>query len=211
MDGNAAPRLLPDSVTSLQVDTLLRVTAQYSALVFFGGERTEEPNGNCLTSAQATFINACNALDNLLTDPSRWSLGHMNRADERLEQAHALNMQFLRNQAEASKEIGTPHFRYRPALMKMESGKWMAFLGDLERDPGSCIIGIGAFPEQAVSAFDEMFSGKIPDHMVEWLNQREQALDQNLPSPPPPQKPNDTKPPLDDRTTNEPESPSGGG
>lgn len=211
MEGNPAPRLLPDSVTALQIDTLLRVSAHFSGIVFFGGERTEEPNGNCLTSAQATFINTCNALDNLLTDPSRWSLGHMNRADERLEQAHELNLQFLRNQAEASKEISTPHWRYRPALMRTDSGKWMAFLGDLERDPSSCIIGIGSFPDEAISAFDSMFSGKIPPHMVDWLNAREQALDQNLPSPPIPQKPNDTEPPLDAGTNPIPENPTGGG
>jgi len=192
----------PDSVTAAQVDTLLRVAGTLMGVLVnpmrgmdnVPGE--SDPDGCVKESAEATFINVCNRLDEIVTDPTRFSMAFQNKIEARSEEITQASLNVMNAQAAAAAEILSPHFRFRPILQKTGAGDgWIAYLGDIAGDSNNTIFGIGASPAAAIVAFDQVFSGELPVGMLEWLLLREQSLNAGIPFPSAPenQKTNEPK------------------
>jgi hypothetical protein len=192
---------MPDAVTATQVDTLLRSASTLMSMFFIPQREPENiPGANPVVmppeakiAAEVTFGNICDRLDKILTDDSRWSMEFHKTIQLHMDEQHSGHMEFLRAQSAASKELASPHFRYRPSLHKLKDGNWVAFLGDLTGDPDSVIAGTGRAPSEAVAAFDSIFEGTVPKHMVDWLIAHEQAVSQGVSSPPIPTPNENTK------------------
>lgn len=171
-----------DSVTSFQVRTLLDIAnVMAGALIAPLSEFTRaEMDGEAKLSAAATFIGACSRLDDIISDKSRWDLENHDTLEKKLSEVYTQNLAFLTAQTEAAKEVNSPHFIYRPLILKLNKPgaaiEYVAILGD-PKDLDNCIIGVGITPKQALEAFDGMFTGNMPDHLVEWLAQREAAIE----------------------------------
>jgi len=185
--------LTTNVVTSEQVELLLRTLmtmANAIAVVTHSSEDDKTPEGGAIQALEASMIQVCNRLDLITANDDRWSLQSQKESEQRLATAQNAQIDFMRAQTATAKELGTPHFRYRPTIQRLEDGTgWTAFLGDPEANPGSVIAGIGRSPEEALLNFDEIFRGHVPPHMVEWLIAHEQAVTNNTKSPPMPEAP----------------------
>jgi len=195
---NQSPKQLPnrDNVTSQQCDTLLQI-ANLMANVLAAPQRDLETEGTKLdggahTAAAHTFINACAKLDEILHAKDRFTFEPQNLIEAQYFQALKQQTLFTREQTEAIRELNTPHSRYRPDIMKLRDGNWVVVLGP-EGDLENSIVGVGTTPQQAIEAFDGVFVGSIPQHLLDYLAAREKAIDTNTPPPPFPKKRNRRK------------------
>lgn len=181
----------PDSVTGSQIDNLLRIIGTLS--MFLSNPRHEvetipgknAPPREVAESAEVTFMLVCSRLDDIVGDASRWNMDFQKQLEARAAAMQQHNVEFLRAQTQASQEIITPHFRYRPNIKKLPNGMgWIVFLGDVDNYPEQSIAGIGGNPAEAVKAFDDVFQGTLPLQMLEWLAKHEQALSEGQTPPP---------------------------
>jgi hypothetical protein len=206
----------PESVTGAQIDNLLRICGLMTN-VLCNPYREQESipgasnaPGEARDSAEATFINACSRLDDIINDKSRWSLDFQRSLEKKAEDIQVAQLKFVQAQTEAAAELKTPHFRFRPTLQKAQDGSWVAYLGDPADQTGNTIVGLGRNPAEALRSFDEIFQGTVPQVMIDWLIEHEKAQDAGLPSPPYPnsnQNQNNEQQSMDsrrDRKTNNP-------
>jgi hypothetical protein len=175
----------PDSVTGNQIDNLLRIAGTLMGILIHGRDENipgaSEPDGNVRTSAEATFINVCNRLDDIVKDPKRFNLEFQTAVDQRAQKIHEFNVGLIKAQNAAAEELQTPHFRFRPTFKRTANGiGWIALLG---HDADNVIAGIGASPEAALKAFDEVFKGDMPVEMLQFLAEREAAMNAGLQPP----------------------------
>jgi hypothetical protein len=116
----------------------------------FGGEPTAKVEAPRLVkeSAELTFIHACNRLDSILNDPTRWDHDPRNfveRAGRDIVESEVL---LRRVQAAAIAQNTRPCIQLRPLLSQV--GKvWLCVYGD--------VIGSGNTPEEAMASFDEAY------------------------------------------------------
>jgi hypothetical protein len=175
------------AATRQQIDTLLQVsglalTALASLRDLSGDEQLLE--GESLIAAENTFIRAFDRVDQILADDSRWNMAFQDQVEKDYHALAAQALEFQKAQTAASKNVGSPHFRYSPKLMKLTDGNWVALLGDPE-DLDSCLLGVGSNPAEAITAFDEVFNGNIPKHVQEWLGKQEECTDEGKENPDP--------------------------
>lgn len=120
-----------------------------------------------VTAAEVTFMTACDRLDIILKDDSRWDSKFQEQVEADYRTAMAENLASLRAQRKAAEESMSPHFRLSPQLLRMKDLAWAAVKGN-PNTPNS-IIGIGPTPEEALLAFDEAFAGRHTKFTQEWL------------------------------------------
>lgn len=180
-----------DSVTSIQVGVLLNIqSVMLTALLNAHQDQSpDDPklDGGAQSSACVTFMKACDCLDSIIEDKSRWTLEAQDLLETKLAEVYDGQVHLLKRQSEAAKEVVTPHFRYNPRILKLLDGSYAAVLGDLA-DIDNAIVGVGVTPKQALEAFDGMFDGNLPDHLLQWLKKREEAFNAGLQ---PPETPNE--------------------
>lgn len=148
--------------------------------------------GEARLAAEATLIKACARIDGILEDARRWGIDYQLSLEKlytkHFEQARKLSekqAQFImedsaraRAQKEAAEEVKSPHFQYRPSLLGLEDGSWVAFLGDPNKE-GESIIGVGASPATALKAFDLVFRGKLTPAQEKLAAERNKQTDKN--------------------------------
>lgn len=192
-----------DSVTSLQVSTLLNVGVALMGVLLHPTREHDDPkwqggkalDGGVLNSAEATFIGVCNRLDSIIADQSRWDFASQNTLEEKLAQVYSAHVEFSKAQTAVARDLMLPHRKFNPTLFKLPDGNWAAILGDLS-NLDNAIIGVGVTPALALSAFDGMVTGKLPDHLVHWLAENEaQAEQKQIPKPKAVKKPRRRKKP----------------
>lgn len=175
--------------TSNQVNTLLGVASHFWAMLNAPQNPLEEMpkagtvQGEARVAAEATFVKACDALQLILDEKPRWDFEFQLSLEKDYLEAMALNRDFLVAQKHSAQELASPHYRRSPVLHKLTDGSWMAILGDL-MDMENAIIGVGKCPQEALEAFDKMFSGIVPDSVAEFIekhtydtNEQNQQLD----------------------------------
>lgn len=179
----------PDRVTNNQIDGLLRIVSAMTGALgvthSVGLDRSEPvlPEES-RAAAELTFWAACDQLQRIIKDSKRWNMDFQKSLEARSDSLFKQQEEFLAAQVAASKEVGKPHFKYRPEMKRIGTGGWICYVGDIEKpDEGNCIIGIGPTPAEAVNAFDEQFYGTVTPYMQQWLAERErltsQGIDQN--------------------------------
>jgi len=126
-------------------------------------------------AAENTFIKVLSTFDALLDEQTRWSMAAQQKLAARFDEAHDLNMAFLRDQARFAYLTTTPHFRFKPNLVRLDDGRIVAMLGR-ENDLGNAIMGVGATVEEAMYRFDEVCRNGVPAKTAEYLEKREADL-----------------------------------
>lgn len=181
-------------VTQQQVNVLMQIAAtsmsMLGSLIHVDPDNRDHVSrvgGEARTAAESLFIKTCDQLEKIVGDSSRWDSTFQSEVEKSFREAHELQMETMTSQKEAADEILTPHFRYRPALVKMMDGTYLAFLGSVD-DLDNSICGLGANPAEAVMNFDAAFCGEIDPAIVTWLKIREQVLETGGITPPFPTK-----------------------
>jgi len=187
-----------DSVTQFQANTLLGVmgmclNALTNPMYRYSSTDEEGPKlpGEARIAVENTLIHTCERLDAVLTDSTRWDFKTQDLLESGVIEIQKAQKQLLDVQAEAIKRLDAPHMRYKPTLFRVTSGDWGAMLGD-PANLDSALVGIGRSPEEALASFDDLFKGKLPAYMVEWLAIREQTVESGEPTPPFPNKSKET-------------------
>lgn len=169
-----------DIATGNQISNLIQIGAFAMNSMLVGQNQNTEPHqdrkaldGGCKSSAESVFIKVCSKLEDLLDDSDRWNFNIQNSLEGKLEQMYDQNLLFLAEQTKSAREVNTPHFCYKPILMRLDNGQWIAYIGDLDHAEES-IVGIGITPKDALEAFDCLFTGDpMPDNLVAWLAERD--------------------------------------
>lgn len=131
----------------------------------------EEPaiDGGVVMAASQTFARACDRLDRIISDESRWQMGEQDALEAATQTMLQKNITFIETQTEASRSVTRPSFRYRPGLLRVEGG-WAAILGDTS-NLDNCVLGVGASPEAALEDFDKKFTGQLPPAVITLVKQ----------------------------------------
>jgi hypothetical protein len=169
-----------DSVTNLQVSTLLNVVMTLTGVLLNPTRENDDPNwrdrkkldGGALAAAETTFINVCSRIDEILADKTRWNFEAQNQLESEIAKVYQQQRLALKAQTEATEEISSPHRQYNPKLVKLSDSSWIAILGD-ENNLDNAIVGVGYSPAEALAAFDGMFKGDLPDSVAHWLAEHE--------------------------------------
>lgn len=156
-----------ENVTTGQIQNVLQVcNLAVTGLInpwrgFVDSDGSDNPKqSEARIALENTLIKACDRLDKILDDDQRWTIDYQKGLEDEFKKSHAENLKFLEAQRKASEEITTPHFQWRPTIMKSEDGNlFVALLGDPEK-PTEGITGIGRTPEEALEEFDKNFRGK---------------------------------------------------
>lgn len=181
--------------TSLQVNTLLQIAGCCHMILAQPPEsdyKRPELDGEVKSSVEATLIKTCAQLDNIVDDNSRWSNDVQNSIEKKLTDVYDGQLKVFETQIAVNTLMQTPHHRFHPMIFPTAEGEYVAVLGDPQHLE-EAIYGLGATPELALKAFDEVFAGNLPDNMVEWLAQREAAIKAGKQPPPAPARPKKTK------------------
>lgn len=169
-----------DTVTNLQIGTLLNIGGMLTNILLNPLRENDDSkwrglpqlDGGVLAAAEATFINLCAKLDEIIADETRFNFNSHNTLEAQLSEVYAAHLEFTRAQTSATRSIEAPHRQYNPAIMRLPDGNYIAILGSLKDLDGS-ITGYGPTPALAIEAFDGIFNGKLPDHLVEWLKKKQ--------------------------------------
>lgn len=170
-----------DSVTSTQINTLMQVLGNLSVVLLNptrdGAEGRPELDGGVVAAAEAAFIKCCTVIEDVLAEKSRWTIDMQNILEFQLGQAYDSQTEFYRSQTAMANLAQAPSTRYRPTLVPTSDGSgYIAFIGSIN-DLANSIYGVGDSPAAAMRAFDEVFAGRMPDSMVQWLAEREAAIE----------------------------------
>jgi len=147
-----------------------------------------EPHGNSIPgtradfsknaelAAEKTFIKVLDTFNQLLFDRERWSMEPQRKLAARFDEAHSLNLKYLESQAEFARLMTTPHFRFKPQILRLKDGRMLAMLGHVD-DLDNAICGVGATVEAALAAFDNTCANGVPATIAEYMQKREADLE----------------------------------
>lgn len=158
-----------DAICTQQISTVLMIMRELQPYLLAGETRDIdtgqhlELDGGAACAALTTFVKACDRLDHMLNDMSRWNLkehdGLYSAMTDHFNTASEVN----RNQIEAVKRIQSPAVRLKPQLTTI-GNEFIAFLvtSDL---PGGTIIGKGRTPQLALDDFNAAFTRLVEDQL----------------------------------------------
>jgi hypothetical protein len=189
-----------DQVTQIQIGTVLNAIATMIPLMHLRHDDIDGGimDGGTKSAVQSSLITACNRLDEIMKDNSRWGMNKHNELEKQLSNLYHEHTRVLKMQQQQIEYLSRPHARHNPQLGRMRDGSWIAVLGDIN-DIDNSIVGIGESPAKALEAFDEMFNSGVPAHLLAWIMLREAALKNNQTPP--------TKKEYDEKQTMDPNGP----
>jgi hypothetical protein len=177
---------MKDLTTRMQIDSVLQIFGMASSALSNLGRTnpwTTEDSQTAPVDSEAkieienTIRGACERLQKLMADDNRWSTAFIDRVEKNFEEATRLQLESLEAQRAGAMEVISPHFRYRPTLLRMVDGNFCAFLGDIDHMEDG-IVGVGPTPAAAIEAFDDAFRGVTNPGVLAWLKEREQTLEE---------------------------------
>lgn len=165
-----------DQITNFQINTLLNVAGLLANVLTnpmreFEGVPSPALDGGIKTSAEASFINACNRIDEIVSDPARWTFKMQEHLEYKLGEIYSREIQLKEAQLKSVNEVNSPHFLYKPTLVRLKDGTYAAILGDLN-DVDNSLVGVGLTPADAMKSFDEAFNGQPDQAMIDWLEKQ---------------------------------------
>ena len=163
----AAPN--KDNATTSQISNLLQIvgvlTACMTAAEDYQGGKLD---GGTKAAISGTIIEVCNRLGQMMGEKSRWDIGEYVGLTNEMKKMYEENTKLIVAQRAAYEDATSPHARYKPSLVKLGNGKWLAIAGDLG-NIDNALVGIGDYPEQAVEQFDALFKGKVTPELAKFL------------------------------------------
>lgn len=161
-----------EAVNAAQVSLLLNVAQSIVGCLRqpdteLGREQSPEIDGGARMAMEQTLAKACQRLDSILAEDTRWTFETQQAMEKQLSRLYEQNTSLLHAQTRLAEEAIKPHSKYHPRLIQI-NGVWCAVLGDVN-DIDNSICGIGDTPQEALAAFDGVFTGQIPPHLVKWI------------------------------------------
>lgn len=185
MKQTAIQAISREHVTSTQLTNLLNAFSITTAFLLNAHDSEHSHEGGPLdggtkAAAEVAVISICSRIESMMAEPERWSLKSHNDLETALLEAYRQTTETAKHQAQAFAGAQLPHHTFTPQFAKLNTGAWVAYYGDLA-DLDNAIVGVGETPEQAVRAFDDIFSGQTPEHLAQLLERHEQQknLDEN--------------------------------
>lgn len=177
--------MLPrETVTNLQLGMLLAVVNSLFAYNTLGdSDGKDATDGGARMIAENTLRAACDRIDKILNDDSRWDFRIQESLEAQMLLTYKQAFQFQKAQTLNANLMNTPAFRFRPTICKLIDGSWAAVLGDLTTSDGA-IIGRGHCPQAAIDDFNAVFLNGVPPEVQAHADAREQAFESGDPAPP---------------------------
>lgn len=125
---------------------------------------SKELDGGVVASASVTFANACERLDKIMADESRWDLKKTSEVQDAILKSQRTFVQKATEELEAARASQLPHRVFRPDFTR-HGDQFIAYYGNLN-DPDSLVIGSGPTPLDAVREFDAAFHKLLKSHRV---------------------------------------------
>lgn len=149
-----------EAVSNQQFDTVLNVIRELQPYLLMTQREIElgiprELDGGITSSAAATFIRACNRMDAMIDDASRWHLKENDALYEAMTKHFTSASENAQKQIETLIDTSRPSHQLKPTFTVVK-GEYVAFWGTLAL-PGGMILGKGTTPEAALKDFDAAF------------------------------------------------------
>lgn len=154
-----------ENITTMQISVLLNtITTMQAGLREWPTESNGVPSTNRLdgegrVALETSLIKACERLDEIVSDKSRWGIDRLLEIERKLDETLAAQNDFFKSQKAAADDTRRPHRFLSPDLRLTPHG-WCAWYGDVS-DDASLITGIGDSPAEAMAAFDEAYYRKL--------------------------------------------------
>lgn len=166
-----------DHVVSQQIGTLLAAANSFMAFIANTRPVDEGPevkpiDGGVKCAVEATLIGVCDRIDKLMADDSRWSMDFQNTLEAQLSMLYKTHQDYMTESRDAVRKAGAPQARLSPRLLRLESGTWIAFIGDPQGENSA--IGMGNCVQDALDNFDKVIEGKPAGFIEQWLKNYEQ-------------------------------------
>lgn len=152
-------------------------------------------DGGATMAVEASIITACNRIDEMISEGSRWSVDLLDKLETQMLGLYEQQQKMFEAQTRLSDEVAAPHSAARPQLLRLQDGNWAALVGD--PNTASCIIGVGPNPADALKNFDEVFHGgtaNLPKAFLEKYENQLGASTIGAPEPKPEQRSPDAGP-----------------
>lgn len=155
-------------VTHQQFQTVLDVLGSLQPFLLLTQREMElgipkELEGGIVASAATTFIKACDRLDTMLDDQSRWKLKENDELYAAMT-AHYVGMSKVNEeQLKTFAQVQRPSHRLKPSVTTI-NGEFISFWGS-PKLPGGLVLGRGPTPEEALKDFDIAFSRKVDEQL----------------------------------------------
>lgn len=139
-------------------------------------------DGGAVSQGVATFLKACQRLDQILDTSSNWELDGHSAIQKSILDVHAAQKAFLEEQARSVAEVRRPSYQLRPTLVGLGADGFAAVWGDISR-PGAALVGRGPTPKAALLDFDAAFERTTSEQLI--LIAEENGIDlEKVPTPP---------------------------
>lgn len=126
--------------------------------------RSLDMNGEAAIAAQTTFIKACGAIDAILEDKARFTLGVQDKLMDELVNTQKSQQKFIDAQRLSSEQMQKPSFLLKPTLATFGKN-FVAYWGTIDT-PGKAIVGRGKTPNEAIADFDRAFDRTPEDQVI---------------------------------------------
>lgn len=155
-----------ENASSVQINNLLQVIAVLAQTA----KDSESSEGGALDggvklSLHSSIITACSRLDCLLEETARWDVKDYVALSATMQSMYDENTRLIQEQRAAYAEASSAHNKYKPQLVRLTNGKWLAISGNMN-DIDNALVGLGDCPADAIAAFDDMFRGQVNDKVA---------------------------------------------
>jgi hypothetical protein len=155
-----------ENASSVQINNLLQTIAVLTQSVREVPELSGGPlDGGVKTAVELSIINACTRLDAIMGDNSRWNVADYVALSATMQSMYDENTKLIQEQRAAYAEASSAHNKYKPQLVRLTNGKWLAISGNMN-DIDNALVGLGDCPADAIAAFDDMFRGQVNDKVA---------------------------------------------
>lgn len=142
-----------------QVGTVLAIIQTLNPYLFKGGPENMDVEKESGLAASVTFMKACDRLDTILGDNTRWSADDGPNVVDEIRATQQSIQQYYITQKNVLEKMARPSRLFTPKIAKAGE-EFVAFFVASEF-PGGVLVGRGATPEKAMADFDAAFD-RIP-------------------------------------------------
>jgi len=174
-----------ESTTQMQIASAMSVIHALQPYLLY--HPTQEPedrpelDGGAVASATVTFSKACERLDKILEDESRWSIDPHNGLIEALTRSQEAIRRFNEENVLTVQGLRRPSRQFQPQFA-ISGDVFLAFAGD-PSFPGGQIIGRGKTPAEALLDFDAAFH-RVVQEQLHFAEQPKPVEPESEPKPP---------------------------
>lgn len=157
-----------ETTSDLQFGTVLSVLGALTPYLLLTQREIEggiptSVDGGAVASATATFAVACDRLDKMLNDSTRWGLETTDTLNTSVKEHFRGAVEVQKAQVQAVSDMRRPSSVHKPRLTTV-AGEFIALWGDPTL-PGGMILGRGLTPEAALVDFDLAFTRKVAEQL----------------------------------------------